>query len=417
MGKYTLKKRGGAHASGNLKGSPLKLSGIPNISPSFIKMIQKFSLTINKTIGESDTYKLLLATHPNNTTVHVINYCLNNIYNIGNKYTFEVNRLSSKVSTPRSSPNKGSPTPSNVSIPSSQVGSLEENVVNYFQIDPIHKQDDPNLNINTLENKNQDDTFTNIKIINFISVTPFIEFNDELIRNHINLIEYISYIYKFNIIQYKNYDELISLYCSFCVINSLRIAPKQLGAPFANPKINDSQKIAPFIQTFLNTKTELMINMIHAFNVLTEEVHNDLIYIFSPYNIFNKYLNEVGPLKNNIGIMKICILLYSIHYTPLQNQILDINLKEKNTFSKPLKLDPIMDEKAASLIEGDTILDKDLDESGKMDPIQNYIQFLYSIGLPSEPLITKYHDFLNKEQYLELAKTINEMYGLGILTF
>ena len=156
--------------------------------------------------------------------------------------------------------------------------------------------------------------------------------------------------------------------------------------------------------------------MIHAFNVLTKEVHNDLIYTFSPYNIFNKYLNEAltEKITNNIGIMQICILLYSDNYTPLQIEILDINLKEKNTFSNPLKLISIIDDKSARLVvEGDTILDKT--ESHKMVPIQNYIGFLK--GLLDEPLITKYHDFLNKEQYLELAKTINRMYGLGILTF
>ena len=407
--KYTLKKRGGG------KSKPLHLINISNISKIFVDLISKYIEPSNKQILRtiSEQYKLdtLSLSNFNPTTICAFNFCLINIYKIGNKYNSNQGGSQSPIGTPppsRASSQSGSP-PLSEKSQQFTPGNISRYLL--FKISSI--------DIDTIQNI--DDTHDENK---FIKLNGFIPFTDDIVTaNYDMLTNYVSYIYTYGIINYKNYDDLIVLYCCFCVFYSLsnkmdKKVTTWSSAPIHSnaPSSDDSYTIKPNIKKLLNPEKTLMINMIHAFNVLTKEVHNDLIYTFSPYNIFNKYLNEAltEKITNNIGIMQICILLYSDNYTPLQIEILDINLKEKNTFSNPLKLISIIDDKSARLVvEGDTILDKT--ESHKMVPIQNYIGFLK--GLLDEPLITKYHDFLNKEQYLELAKTINRMYGLGILTF
>jgi hypothetical protein len=269
------------------------------------------------------------------------------------------------------------------------------------------------IDINNIVNRTPINIETIIQIKN-----SYINYNNLIIIN-LTKTTYMQYIRQFimYIIETKEsklYNDLFLLYYCCIILNT-----NVYTTPYVHTLTHTAKKGKPkynkglqLIFDDFNNSILLTNYVIKTFNILIKQIHNDLIYTFSPYNIFNKYLNEVVTEKiiNNIGIMQICILLYSNNYTPLQTQILRINLKEENTFLKLLKLNFIMDETASSLIKGDTHFDK----IKFMIPIQNYMEFLLKIGLKLEPLITKYHGFLNKEQYLELAQTIDRLYGLGI---
>ena len=175
----------------------------------------------------------------------------------------------------------------------------------------------------------------------------------------------------------------------------------------------------------------LYVNMKKAFLNLIKDIIYDLIYTLSPYNIFNKYLIEhpINVLKN-VGIMQICILLYSTEYTRLQNEILTIDLTKNNTFDKTDSLKYIIDSSAKNALT----FKNDVKLKSLMDPIQSYLLFLYdpkhpqteqpASGFlrprakrpepPRAPLINKYESFFKTNDYTQLAQTINTLYGLGI---
>ena len=453
--RYTLKKRGGASPQS------LKLITIPNIHKNFIKIIEDYK--DNKTpLLFSNQYNIFLIQNKiQDATKSTLNYCLNNIYTIGNKITQGVNSSGAL----RSQPSKDTSASS-----SSSSQYAQSNVLSYLTFTQI-----PPIDINNIiKIKNGMNEMTFIKVDKYKAFTlKLVDPDNE--SEYKTLTNYISAIYKYGIITDTNYDDLIILYCSFTIIYSLSNT-NTVSRPYSSfhtmksssPSSYDSETINPFIKSILNptllnsknpdtlkiidlTKSKdeykaldppnlLIINMVNAFNKIIEPIHNKLIYIFSPYNIFNKYIQTLPELNNNIGIMQICILLYSTVYTFLQKSILSIVLTKSNTFDETYTatlFNEIIKNKQPINIK--TNLIPEIIEY--MRPIYSYLLFLYGPLLnpplpvpgrrppmvqkppeqpppPEQPFITKYNDFIKmieyKDYYKQLAQTINEKYGLGI---
>jgi hypothetical protein len=475
--KYTLKKRGGAAVSTTRK---LKLITIPYLNKKIIMIMESYT---GAALLQSFNYTNLYTNSSiNNSTKYTINYCLNNIYTIGNKtFTDDVLPIAQSITPKSQSPRARTP-PKNESqsaSASSQTSSIPgydlPTVLSYLTFTQLPLP----FNIYDIIKKKFDiNDINDINDMKCIKVEKFNAFTIELVNpknvsEYKTLTYYISSIYKHGIIKDKNYEDLIILYCCFSVLYSLTNSDREIKAVFkfsvsatsSNPTSNDSDTISTFIKSVLNsTKPEpftsletgellnppdsLIVNMINAFNKLIEPIHNKLIYLFSPYNIFNNYINisiqdsSLPNLNNNIGIMQICILLYSKNYTLLQQKILSLQLNKINTFNEK---EPIL----SQLFE----VKQNLNITGKftnginkfMEPIHLYLLFLYVTLLipeqvkppppekgkqatqalvpkpptvpppPNESLMNKYDAFfVTKEYKLLLASTINNICGLGI---
>jgi hypothetical protein len=469
--KYTLKKRGGT------KPLPLKLITIPNLNKKIIMIMESYT---KPALLHSFQYtNLYQTTSINATTKYTINYCLNNIYTISNKPFIDdevlpkAQPITPQSQSPRARYPPSPPSPPKAESPrtSSQASSIPDydltNVLLYLKFTQLPLP----FNIYDIIKKKYD-----INDLKCINVEKFNAFTIELVNpnnesEYKMLTYYISSIYKHGIIKDKNYEDLIILYCCFSVLYSFTnsdTAPEpvfiySVRATSANPTSHDSDTITPFITSVLNpTKPEqltsletgqllnppnsLIVNMINAFNKLIEPIHKKLIYLFSPYNIFNNYINvlkqdlTLSDLNNNIGIMQLCILLYSTEYTLLQKKILSIQLNKINTFKEnEIILRHLFEVNQTPNITG--ILNDGIQKF--MEPIHLYLLFLYGkllspeqvkLQFPKPPpgkgpkpppvppppnehmFMEKYDSFFGTSDYKQLlARTINDIYQLGIL--
>jgi hypothetical protein len=394
MSKYTIKKRGGAATI------PISIK-LPNINNKiFNDIIDEYAkepiIDLNDdSITEPIRYHTMMFSGLggiDKQTIKIIKFCVNRIYLIGNKY----------------SKTEQSETEETIIEPHQNIKDIikptsEPKYVTIRNITDIYN-----------ENINNESTFINIKPFMFIK-------NDFLSDEFIQFIwRYILCIYHYNLIEHNNYEDIIFLYLSFYVIKSLSKTPTTkttwtFGRHNSSQKLLNSTTIIPIIDVLLKSSNGLIKHMIDAFTILTERIHNDLIYEFSPYNIFNKYIESIPKLNNNISIMQICILLYSTAYTPLQNEILTHDLTKNNTFVNIDSLKDILSPSSSNTLK----FINDSKIKPYMNHIQSYLLFLYDIihkqkRPPTKPLIFKYNDFFATNDYTQLAQTIDRIYGLGI---
>jgi hypothetical protein len=250
---------------------------------------------------------------------------------------------------------------------------------------------------------------------------------------------YITYIIEIN--NNKLYDDIILLYYCCIILNSTIHTPQnwmRVSSLKTHTKGTDNSTTQSIFNDFIDS-TLFITYVMRTFDILTEQIHNELIYTLSPYNIFNHYLIDViqkddnlkKELINNIGIMQICILLYSTVYTPLQNEILTHDLTQSNMFLITDALNNIMESSSKNTLTFTNNTKLKL----WMETIQSYLLFLYDPTYihklykqdqfghkrppsrphaPTVPLIFKYNDFFDTNDYTQLAQTINRLYGLGI---
>jgi hypothetical protein len=392
MSKYTLKKRGGAATI------PISIK-LPNINNKiFNDIIDEYNkepiIDLNDdSITEPIKYHTMMFSGLggiDKQTIKIIKFCVNRMYLIGNKYS---KTEQSETEQTNIGPHQ------NVKDIIKPIS--EPKYVTIRNITEIYN-----------ENINNESTFINVKPFMFIK-------NDFLSDEFIQFIwRYILCIYHYNLIEHNNYEDIIFLYLSFYVIKSLSKSHTTkttwtFGRHNSSQKILNSTTIIPIINILLKSSNGLIIRMINAFTILTEKVHNDLIYEFSPYNIFNNYLQNISKIDNNTGIMQICILLYSTAYTPLQNEILTKDLTKNNTFVNTDSLIDILKTSFTNPLK----FKNDATINSLMVPIQSYLLFLYNSTHkrpPKVPLISKYNVFFATNDYTELAQTIDRLYGLGI---
>lgn len=391
MNKTQKKKVG----SGNLK--PISIN-IKNINYKLLDSIIKNSTINTDEISSLPGYNAIInGTEITDYTLKVIQFCIYHIYNIsGNNY-----------------------------IPQNNTDII--NLINKIDVIPININS-KNIPTDIFDYKTENDKRIEIRIeISEIdNISEHIKFLNYIFR-------FIEYIYKYELIKYTNhnYDNIILLYCSYSIFNNIiqSLPVMKLSSHVTNhTTTNNTYTIKSNIKGILGI---LYVNMKKSFLNLIQDIIYDLIYTLSPYNIFNKYLIEhpINVLKN-VGIMQICILLYSTAYTRLQNEILTKDLTKNNTFDKTDSLKDIIESSSTHALT----FKNEVKLKSLMDPIQSYLLFLYdpkhpqteqhASGFlrprpnrpepPRAPLINKYEPFFKTNDYTQLAQTINTLYGLGI---
>ena len=170
---------------------------------------------------------------------------------------------------------------------------------------------------------------TNITIGNILTLSPMSEIN-----------QYINIIYNYKIIHEIN--KIILIYCSYSIVISyiIPIKKKSFGPVKAETAHHNTPDEEKFIKDVTQIMDPLKSRIVSFFNTFIQELHNNLIYQFSPYNIINTHLlsfkNDAKDLEfiipNNIYILKICMLLYSNRYTQIEKEIIKINDREINDY-------------------------------------------------------------------------------------
>ena len=404
--RYTLKKRGGATTDSFVDKDLLKIfrekNREINIEKIYIEILKyiggnNIDDTIYNTYIQTKTNKDNLINIKNASSKKSINILFCIIYFICRQY------VEFHLDTP-----SGSPVSSFSDNKPITYGTI--NINNIIKRVPI--------NISTI-------TTINHPFIYNLTIT---QLNQAKYMSYIN--SFISYIIETR--QTKLYDDLFLLYYCCIILNTkVYIKPHVLSKGNKTEPMKSYNETLQEIFNDFNKSTLLNRYVIPTFNNLIKNIHNDLIYNFSPYNIFNKYLNEhpINALKN-VGIMQICILLYSTTYTHLQNEILTIDLTKNNTFDKTDSLQDIIESSSTHPLT----FKNDIKLKSLMDPIQSYLLFLYDPkhpqteqhesgflrpratrpSPPTIPLLNKYEPFFKTNDYTQLAQTINTLYGLGI---
>lgn len=157
-----------------------------------------------------------------------------------------------------------------------------------------------------------------------------------------NLKNYIKILYKYN--KTVEIDKIILLYCSYVILIQYLESNKPKLKPVvkyetANHNLKNEELFFKAVKNILTAN--LQNNMMHYFNKFIQDLHNNLIFHFSPYNIIDNHLKTFKSygfltIKNNIFIMQLCIFLYGTHnYTELELKILRFNNEVKISASNP----------------------------------------------------------------------------------
>ena len=270
----------------------------------------------------------------------------------------------------------------------------------------------------------------------FINISPnnciFNIANIITVENITNLKNYINILYKYN--KTVEIDKIILLYCSYVILIQYLESNKQqfkhvVKNETANHNLKDEELFVKAVRKILTVN--LQHNMIRYFNKFIQDLHNNLIFHFSPYNIIYTHLNtfkshEFLTNKNNIFIMQLCIILYGTRkYTELELKILGFNNGVVISASHPnFKFNikdrkPVLDQYSSIIKEindhrkpnpskanGNIILDTDIgmfnvpQKGGTQDEI-NTIKFIMPLHkymikvlIKIQPhIITKYTDY------------------------
>jgi len=431
MRQYTLKKRGGATTSDpildELLINTLKTSVEINI-PNFYIEIQKY---INNNVIKEDIYKHYIESDPTKNELNgfeskkSIDILFFIIYIICGQYVTFPQLVANDDSTPPVTPVARTP-------PESSAVSFSSDAVN------IPPKSYGNIDINNIIKRKIIDIYTITQMTHsFIHYNNLQELPVVITKTNINteVKPYISYNIETN--KNKLYDDLSLLYYCYIILNITVNTSNRWRYSKYTKKITKGS-YEQTIQTIFNQfkgSTLLSIYVIPTFNILIQQIHNDLIYTFSPYNILYKYIQTfTHELKHNVGIMQICILLYSNDYTDLQKEILKQDLKVYNTFGNIEELNNIIPVNTKIQLKK---LTYNLNITINMTPIHSYLMFLYNLDPsfkfihhttlfksafshtthPLIPLITfinRYNPFFKTNDYTQLARTINILYKLNI---